>query len=323
MDNGSRARGPATLTRMDLDINQPFARWRGLRAGLTRKDLDGPSFQHPFHGVLLSRDAVLTQRLRVVAALVPFFDSAHASHASAARVHGVPIPTLPDEHVTVVDPAHRLRRRGIRVHVRSAARVVVVEGVRVSALADCFVELASQLALVDLVVAGDWMVRRRATTPEQLVAAAAAAPGAAGRLARRAASLVRAEVDSPMETRLRLLVVLAGLPEPEVNVTIRDELGVVVRRYDLGWRGARLALEYDGRHHVEVVEQWEADLDRRDDIEHDDWRLITVVAKGIFADPHQTLRRVHRALRRSGLPGVPARLGDGWRAHFPGHQSAA
>ena len=41
------------------------------------------------------------------------------------------------------------------------------------------------------------------------------------RLARRAASLAREGVDSPQETRLRLLLVLAGLPEPRVNVIIR------------------------------------------------------------------------------------------------------
>jgi hypothetical protein len=45
--------------------------------------------------------------------------------------------------------------------------------------------------------------------------------------------------------------VLAGLPEPEVNLIIRDELGAPIRRYDLLYRGSRTAVEYDGRHHIE------------------------------------------------------------------------
>jgi hypothetical protein len=53
------------------------------------------------------------------------------------------------------------------------------------------------------------------------------------RLARRVAGLVRKGVDSAMETRLRLLIVLAGLPEPEVNVIVRDENGDWELRFDL------------------------------------------------------------------------------------------
>ena len=45
------------------------------------------------------------------------------------------------------------------------------------------------------------------------------------RLALRAAGLVREGVDSPMETRVRLLIVLAGLPEPSVNHIVRAEDG--------------------------------------------------------------------------------------------------
>jgi very-short-patch-repair endonuclease len=322
VDTGFRPLAPGTLEAMDLNATRPFPRWKGLRAGITRTRLDGPGFQRPFHGVLISSGVVLTPRLRVEAALVPFFPSAYATHASAARVHQVPIPPIPDEHVTVIDEAHRLRRRGIHVHVSTSTRVVVVDGVRVSSLPNCFVELAELIPLVDLVVAGDWMVKNRPVTIDQLRKAASGAPGAAGQLARRAAALVREEVDSPMESRLRMLIVLAGLPEPDVNIKIRDEIGSILRRYDLGWRVIRLALEYDGKHHAESAEQWEHDIGRRDDMAQDDWRLITVTAKGIYTDPHGTLKRIHRALLKAGLPGVPARLSNDWRAHFPGHVRA-
>ena len=43
----------------------------------------------------------------------------------------------------------------------------------------------------------------------------------------------------PMETRLRMLLVLAGLPEPRVNLTIRDVDGEPVRRSTSAGRRAR------------------------------------------------------------------------------------
>ena len=116
---------------------------------------------------------------------------------------------------------------------------------------DTFLDLAGELGLVDLVVLGDALVRRRRTTVTKLVAAAAQASGRHVALARRAAGLVRAGVDSPMESRLRMLLVLAGLPEPVVNHTEHDDRGWWVRRFDLSYPAARVAVEYDGRQHAE------------------------------------------------------------------------
>lgn len=260
--------------------------------------------------------------LRVKAALACYFDSAFASHASAARVWRVPVQTRPGEHVTVPEPGHRLRRAGVTTHHRPAAPVVVRDGVRVSTLVDLFVELAEELSLVELVVAGDWMVRRHGVRITALRRAAMRATGPYARLARRAARFVRAKVDSPMETRLRMLIVLAGLPEPEVNSTVCRREGSILRRFDLCWPSVKVVVEYDGRHHVEVVEQWEADLDRREQIDDDEWRILVVVASGIYVDPARTVRRVFRLLERRGLEGLPERPGEDWRPHFPGRSVA-
>jgi hypothetical protein len=131
---------------------------------------------------------------------------------------------------------------------------------------------------------------------------------------RLAAAYVRERVDSPMETRLRMLIVLAGLPEPEVNLILRDELGAPIRRYDLLYRASRTAVEYDGRHHTERKGQWESDIERREAIDSDNHRLLVVIARGIYVEPERTLLRIWRVLRERG---VPAELSDGWRPHFP------
>lgn len=54
---------------------------------------------------------------------------------------------------------------------------------------------------------------------------------------------------SPMETRLRLLLVYAGL-RPEVRFVVRDRTGKI--HFDLAFPEAKLAIEYDGRGHLEL-----------------------------------------------------------------------
>ena len=117
-----------------------------------------------------------------------------------------------------------------------------------------------------------------------------------------------------METRLRMLVVLAGLPEPVINLEVRDEDGEVLRKYDLAYPVVKVAVEFNGKVHVLTPEAWEADLERRDASDDDGWRLLPVVSSGIYAKPAETLARIHRVLLARGLPGTPLRLGDAWRA---------
>ena len=128
--------------------------------------------------------------------------------------------------------------------------------------------------------------------------------GRHGALARRAAGLVRAGVDSPMESRLRMLLVLAGLPEPVVNHIEYDESGRWLRRYDLSYPDQRLAIEYDGRQHADSTRQWERDVERREELDQDDWRIVVVLAKGIYREPDRTLERVVDAMASRGIPGA-------------------
>ncbi len=55
--------------------------------------------------------------------------------------------------------------------------------------------------------------------------------------------------DSPMETRLRWLLLEAGLPRPEVQTDLRDAGHRFVGRADLYYPSARLVIEYDGGNH--------------------------------------------------------------------------
>ena len=299
-----------------FDPREPFTRAQALRAGLTDRDLTRGAYRRLLHGIYVAAAVPDAPLLRAKAALLTHDPAAVATHVTAARIIGAPVPKLPHEHVTVPDEDQRRRRRGVRCHVASidAAEVRVLEGVRFSCPERMFVELAALLGLVDLVAVGDFLVRRRHTTSAALVAYCSRSQDAHASSARRAASYVRDRVDSPMETRLRMLIVLAGLPEPEVNVTIRDQGGTILMRVDLCYRRARLAIEYDGRHHVELEEQWDRDVERRDDLD-DSWRMLTVTSKGIYKRPDKTVDRVWRALRNRGYPRL-RRPTDAWRPHF-------
>ncbi len=304
-----------------FETRRPFTRADALAAGISAKMLRGSRFRRIFRGVYVEARVPDHPLVRARAALLLHPADAFVSHVTAARVRGLPVPVHPDEHVTVSSAQDRRTRPGLRCHVGAAEAVTTVAGVRVSSAAGMFVELASLLSLVDLVVVGDALVRHGTVDLRTLRAHCDASRERHASAARRAAALVREEVDSPMETRLRLLIVLAGLPEPEVNVKVRNDAGVVVRRFDLSYPSVRLVVEYDGRQHVEVQASWRSDLDRREELDDGGWRLIVVTSDGIYRDPARTVARVHRALRACGHPAVPTRPADAWRPFFPGRAS--
>jgi very-short-patch-repair endonuclease len=263
--------------------------------------------------VYVERAAQLTPALLARAALL-VCPGATVSHQSAARLWGAIVPD--DGFVHLSCPRARPQVEGIRAHRGSSARKATVwRGLAVTTPVQTFLDLAADLALVDLVVLGDSLVRRRRLTVERLVEAASAHRGPGARLARRAARLIRADVDSAMETRLRMLVVLAGLPEPVVNHKIRWADGRVRFRFDLSFPAARLVIEYDGWQHVDSQHQWDGDLARREWLDGNDWRIVVVIAKHLHRTPGATLVRIATAMRDRGMP-VP-RLADEWRRHFP------
>ena len=307
---------PATSA---VDVTRPFTYSSGRAAGLTAGVLRGPRFRRVLHGVYIDAGAPQPRLERVAAALLLHPDNAFASHTSAARVYDLPLPErLMDEHVTVFAREDRRAIRGVHSHLAPVSGATLrLHGFRISAPTQVFLEMSTLLTLVELVVLGDALVRAGRVTPAALVEATAAHFGKHARLARRAAGYVRAEVDSPMETRLRMLLVLAGLPEPVVNHKVRDENGRLLFRFDLSYPALSLIVEYDGRQHRDDLDQWDADNDRDDFFDDNQWRIVRVFSRGIYREPEKTIRRVHRALASQGCRTLPRRLDDEWRQHFP------
>jgi hypothetical protein len=302
---------------LELDIRRPFTFAAGVAAGLRPAQLRGKRFRRLFRGVYIAAEVAPTPFHRVEAALLIHPPSAFAGGASAARVLGAPLPSgLAEEHINVFEHRDRRRRETIRHHVVPLGTSVgTFRGLRVSAPEQMFVELSAYLGLVDLVVVGDYLVRKGWTTPEQLVAHATGPLGS--RAAARAAGYVRRDVDSPMETRLRMLLVLAGLPEPTINHKVFYADGRLRYRFDLSYPGLKVVVEYDGRQHRDDLAQWDHDVERGEWLDDDGWKHVPVFSWGIYRRPDRTLERVVKALRERGCREVPSRLADDWRAYFP------
>lgn len=296
---------------MPFDPTQPFTRAQGEAAGLNWRQFSGPKFQRPLRGVYVDADVVLTPAIRARAALLLVGERGAICSVSAADVRGLPVPVCEDTHVLVPPGAPRTRMSGIVMH-HGTRKLSQHLGIPMTTMKDTFLDVAKKYPLVDAVVLGDAMVREGYVSPRQLVAAAAAARGRGAERARRAAGLVRARVILPQESKLRLLLIFSGFPEPETGVEV--EAAGRRRELDTAYREWRVAVEYDGRHHVERDLQWSEDIERREELNGEQWNVVTVTGMQMW-DPEHVIARVRAALVRAGAP-LPA-VSQEWRRHFP------
>jgi very-short-patch-repair endonuclease len=296
-------------------VHGPFlTRAAARERGITPGQLRGPGFRRLFTDVYVPAGTPVTDRLRARAALTLAPNGAVIARHTAAALLGGVVPGTPDTHLTL--PTGRMRVAGIDARRGTVGARATFGGIPVTSAEETFAGLSRDLGLVDLVVLGDSLVKAARCTPASLVSAAKSCGRRPGNVLVRAASLVREGVDSPMESRLRMLLVLAGLPEPVVNFIEYDEVGHWKRRFDLSYPQHQLAIEYDGRQHAQTQQQWERDVDRREALDVDDWTLVVVLAKGIYREPARTVQRVVAAMTRVGMP---ARVrSDEWRLYFPG-----
>lgn len=301
--------------RTSLRLDLPFRRRDALRAGLTDEQLGTARFRRLMHGIYLSADVQLTPEIGIVAAMRTTTDDCFATHHSAALLLGAPVPESAWVHLGTVTGAMTVRRQ-VRIR-RYAAQPPLARGTPAPCTdaIQTFLDLSAWLELVDLVVLGDGLVRRQHVTATGLRKAAAGFIGPGARLARQAAGFVRPGVESPMESRVRMLFVLAGLPEPKVNLVVLDDAGRQLYRLDLAWKQVKVAVEYDGRHHIDREDQWSSDLRRREELENRGWRIVVLTSGDVYRTPGSTLDRVRAVLNERGLDAQIR--GRDWAAHFP------
>ncbi|WP_392542768.1 hypothetical protein [Oryzobacter telluris] len=216
----------------------------------------------------LEDPATVAARAAAFALALP--DDVVFSHVTAAQLWRLPLPaSLEAQRVLDVmrdTKRHPIERRGCRHHRGAEQRLAVMtRGVRMTSLADTWVDLGSLagrgLTLDDIVVAGD-VVLNRLTKVDDDEPDRPASASLAEVLDRRvrvvgrsalcsAMDLCRRGSRSPMESRSRLMVVRAGLPEPELNAGIHDTDGAWLAEGDLVWRRRQVVAEYQGAVHAD------------------------------------------------------------------------
>lgn len=238
------------------------------------------------------------------------------SHLTAARIHGFPIP-VGFECPPLLDVA---RPRGAAVPRRKHVRgrrlrldegdIVMLEGVAVTSMARTWLDLASIFDVDDLVVVADYLVSehnrnfgpaRKAKVPldelRAYITSKSRVPGLG--TCRKALVLVRVGVDSPPESRLRLVLQRAGLPEFHPNYPICDPSGHPRVWTDLGCPEFRTCVEYEGTHHLSP-EQQASDHDRDYTTSSLLWHQAKINKTDMQRGEAHVVGKVSRMLRRGG-----------------------
>ncbi len=113
--------------------------------------------------------------------------------------------------------------------------------------------------------------------------------------ARQAMDLHDPGAQSPKESKLRVVLIQAGLPRPQTQIPVLDEFGNAVAYLDMGWEDVKVAVEYDGDQHRTDQRQYAWDVRRLELVERAGWIVVRVLAGD---RPAEVIRRVRAALAR-------------------------
>jgi hypothetical protein len=290
----SPTRGAGT-DHADHMLDGPFrgteARTRGL---LTRGELYGPRFRRLFPDVFAPAELEPTLLIRSMAAylLVEGIGGVLGGY-SAARLSD--IDCAPHTAVAEVLVPRYVRARpdlAVRFGTPAESDIATVRGCRVTTPLCTSWDLGRRLPLVEAVVALDALAHGGAFDPAELLVRRTERPGARGSRGLDAAvALADPRAESPMETRLRLAIVQAGLPRPEVQYRVMDDDGYPLTRVDLAYPDVRLALEYDGEHHFD---RRQGERDRRRDslLAGCGWETMRLTSNDMGPELPHTVRQI-------------------------------
>ena len=290
--------GPFTLAQAQA---QGVPRSRLLRADVERVSR---SLYRP-----IDWDFDLESAARALSAATP---GAWISHVTAARLRCSCLPPwLADStelHLSKPRSVPGARRKGVIGHRVIAAEdeVESVDGIRISTRPRTWLDMARLLPLNDLVCMGDELIRvpRQAlegrdtpfATLEELHALVERHPNLQGVVrARQALELMRVGADSAPESLLRLAMLDAGIPEPELQLKLRSD-DPFSPSADLGFRQRRVAIQYDGGHHLAEA-QTLSDRRRNKAFEAAGWTVL-VFRRDDLADGFElATKKIRKALR--------------------------
>ncbi|GAB3948986.1 hypothetical protein GCM10027614_47030 [Micromonospora vulcania] len=228
------------FSRNDIDHMLAVGRWRALARAvyLTNARSDEPP----------------ARRCRIRAAVLSLGPQAHAVFGTAAELHGIAgLPRCDEIHVALPGRAARLARvsdPAIMLHQleHPPHAVLRVNGIAATTSRVTVAEIILRERRYAAVSVLDSALNQGLLTAECLATIPVLIRGRRGAVAARG-YLTEADgrAQSPLETRARLRCVDGRVPPDALQLEIRDDDGYLLGIGDLGWRGARLIAEADGR----------------------------------------------------------------------------
>jgi Protein of unknown function (DUF559) len=274
---------------------EPFLGSQALKRGaVTRHELR-TRYRAIFRDVYIQKDAELTAAGKARAAWLS--TGATLAGLSAAAVLGT--KWLDAAAPAEVARADRHSQPGIVVRSYRLAddEVRTVWGMRVTTAARTAFDIGCALTVAKAVPILDALLNATRIKPADVAALADRHPGVRGICRSRAAlELADGGAESPQETRVRLLLVGAGLPRPETQIEF-PELRI---RVDMGWREWKVAVEYDGIQHWENRYQRSWDIERISLLEAAGWSVIRISAEMLSRRPMAVVERVEDKLAERG-----------------------
>src|SRR5260221_9016156 len=222
--------------------------------------------------------------------------SAVFSGLTAAWLHGLDVAPCNPIEVTVPPGAGVSARSGLRVRRATLTKrdVGIGKGQPATSMERTLADLTARMTLTEAVVLADMALHLDRTNLDLLRAAATAAARRVGvSIFRLVAEHAEPKSESPMETRLRMVVVLGGLPRPDAQVPIHDSHGRFAGRVDLYYPQRRLGLEYDGGLHRDQLAE---DNRRQDRLLEAGVQLLRFTAADVLSRPAVVVAQVRAIL---------------------------
>lgn len=147
----------------------------------------------------------------------------------------------------------------------------------------------------------DALINATDLKPTDIEVVIAEHPGARGLLRlRRVLPLVDGGAESPQETATRLVLLDAGLPQPQTQIRVFGAYGGFVARIDLGYEDLRVGIEYDGPQHWTDRVQRDRDIDRYSGLLELGWTIVRVSSELLRYRQATFIARVVAAMRAAG-----------------------
>jgi hypothetical protein len=274
-----------------------------VAAGLTTWTvLHGPGFLRVFPDTYVTAPdgGAIDLKLRSLAAYRYVEGAGVLSGYSAAELLGASCgPWDAPAEVTV---PHRGQRSPAGLIVNRAAlspgEMKEVGGLKVTSPVRTAYDLARRGDLLERVVAVDRLANVHRFSPDLLLHLSARYRGSRGnRLVPHVVAYADRRACSPMETRLRMLIVRAGLPRPEVQWVVQDEHTRTAVWLDLAWPDLMIGIDYEGMDHTEP-DRVLRDVGRYTGLVDKGWRIYRYTKFEVLRRPELIVAQLTRARAR-------------------------